>query len=142
MRSVDLEEALELVRHDVAADVTYPLKETARKRTSHEMDLEAGEESEKAGSSKKKQKTEGILLTKDDISERKYGPNNMPKSLKSLVLKRISKNKHLKNDPVLCQECLKLISNSLAKRTWEKYGSALTLWEKFAAQKNLKNFSG
>ncbi len=66
MRGVDLEEAMEIVRHDVAAVVTYPLKQTARKRTGHEIDLEEEEESERADSSTKKRKTEGVRLAKDD----------------------------------------------------------------------------
>ncbi len=53
---------------------------------------------------------------------------------------------HLRNEELfkenldLCEECLSLISNSLARRTWQKYGSALSLWQKFANDKNVKGF--
>jgi hypothetical protein len=42
--------------------------------------------------------------------------------------------------PELRQKCLELISSSLAKRTWQKYSSALALWERFAKNEKVKGF--
>jgi hypothetical protein len=46
-----------------------------------------------------------------------------------------------KDDIGLRNECIKLVSHSLAKRSWDKYNSALTLWNKFAREGNVKTFS-
>jgi hypothetical protein len=43
-------------------------------------------------------------------------------------------------NPELRQKCLELISSSLAKRTWQKYSSALALWDRFAKNGKIKGF--
>jgi hypothetical protein len=49
-----LEEAHELVRHDVAAIVSYPLKPTGKRKTAEESEDQT-DETPKPGPSKKKQ---------------------------------------------------------------------------------------
>ena len=124
VRGIDLAEAHELVKHDIAAIVSYPLRHTGKKRTSDEQDDQPGG-SEKPEPSKKKQKTEGKIVPKDDPTDRKYGSRNIPPLVKKLITRHLKKQGLLKHDKHLSKECVDLISNSLAKRTWEKYNSAL-----------------
>jgi len=63
----------------------------------------------------------------------------MPKNLKNLIIGHLHRVKLFASDPELREECVNLISNSLAKKTWLKYGSALSLWNKFSKGKGLKN---
>ncbi len=60
--------------------------------------------------------------------------------MEPLILQHLQNEELFKENPELCEECLCLISNSLARRTWQKYGSALSLWQKFAKDKNVKGF--
>jgi hypothetical protein len=60
--------------------------------------------------------------------------------LEPLILQHLQNEELFKENLDLCEECLNLISNSLARRTWQKYGSALSLWQKFAKDKNVKGF--
>ncbi len=129
MRGIDLAEAHELVKHDVAAIVSYPLRHAGKKRASDEPEDEPEDEpgeSEKPGPSKKKQKTEGKTVPKDNPADRKYGSKNIPPLVKILILQHLRKQDLLKSEKMLSQECMNLISSSLAKRTWEKYNSALS----------------
>jgi hypothetical protein len=140
VRGIDLAEAHELVKHDFAAIVSYPLRHTGKKRTSDEQDDEPGG-SEKPEPSKKKQKTEGKIVPTDDPANRKYGSRNIPPLVKNLITQHLKKRGLLKHDKHLSKECVNLISNSLAKRTWEKYNSALSLWKKFETETDAKHFS-
>ncbi len=140
MRGVNLAEAHELVKYDVAAIVSYPLKHTGKKRAADEPEDES-DESEMPGPSKKKQKTDCKTLPMDNPASRKYGPKNIPPLIKDLILRHLKKQGLLKNEKILSQECIGLISSSLAKRTWDKYNSTLSLWEKFEAETNVKRFS-
>jgi hypothetical protein len=140
VRGVNLEEAHELVKHDVAAIVSYPLKPTGKRKTAEESEDET-DDTPKPGPSKKKQKTEGKILPKDNPADRKYSYGNIPPLLKDLILKHLKKENLLKNDEKLSQECIGLISNSLAKRTWDKYNSALSLWKKFETESAVEHLS-
>ena len=140
VRGIDLAEAHELVKHDIAAIVSYPLRHSAKKRTSDERDDQPGG-SEKPEPSKKKQKTEGKIMPKDDPTDRKYGSKNIPPLIKELITRHLKKQGLLKGDKRLSKECVGLISNSLAKRTWDKYNSALSLWQKFEVETDAKHFS-
>ena len=57
VRGIDLAEAHELVKHDVAAIVSYPLKPTGKRKTAEESEDET-DDTPKPGPSKKKQKIE------------------------------------------------------------------------------------
>ncbi len=140
VRGIDLAEAHELIKHDIAAIVSYPLRHTGKKRTSDEQDDQPGG-SEKPEPSKKKQKTEGKIVPKDHPTDRKYGPGNIPPLVKKLIMRHLKKQGLLKHDKRLSRECVDLISNSLAKRTWEKYNSALSLWKRFEMETEAKHFS-
>jgi hypothetical protein len=140
VRGSDLAKAHELVKHDVAAIVSYPLRHAGKKRASDEPEDEPGE-SEKPGPSKKKQKTEGKTGPKDNPADRKYGSKNIPPLVKNLILQHLKKQDLLKNEKILSRECMNLISSSLAKRTWEKYNPVLSLWKKFEAETNVRHFS-
>jgi hypothetical protein len=140
VQGIHLAEAHELVKHDVAAIVSYPLRHTGKKRASDEQeDEQVG--SEKPEPSKKKQKTEGKIVPTDDPADRKYGSDNIPPLVKNLITQHLKKQGLLRRNKLLGRECVNLISNSLAKRTWEKYNSALSLWKKFEAETNVKHFS-
>jgi hypothetical protein len=145
VRSIYLEDALDFVKHNYATQVSYHLKETARKRGHDDLeeDLEPlpGASSDKEPL-KKKQKKKGTTLPKDDAKNRKYSSGNIPLNLRSLILKHLRKQKLFEDNPELCVEGVKLISSSLAKRTWEKYGSALSLWNKFVINNKIEKFSG
>jgi len=145
VRSIYLEDALDFVKHNYATQVSYHLKETARKRGHDDLeeDLEPlpGASSDKEPL-KKKQKKKGTTLPKDDAKNRKYSSGNIPLNLRSLILKHLRKQKLFEDNPELCVEGVKLISSSLAKRTWEKYGSALSLWNKFVINNKTEKFSG
>jgi hypothetical protein len=140
VRGIDLAEAHKLVKHDVAAIVSYPLRHTGKKRASDEQEDEQGG-SEKPEPSKKKQKTEGKIVPTDDPADRKYSSKNIPPLVKNLIMQHLKKQGLLRSDKLLSRECMNLISNSLAKRTWEKYNSALSLWKNFEAEANVKHFS-
>jgi hypothetical protein len=140
VREIDLAEAHKLVKHDVAAIVSYPLRHTGKKRASDEQEDEQGG-TEKPEPSKKKQKTGGKIVPTDNPADRKYGSKNIPPLVKNLIVRHLKKRGLLKSDKILSKECVNLISNSLAKRTWEKYNSALSLWKKFETETNVKHFS-
>jgi hypothetical protein len=90
VRGVNLEEGHELVKHDVAAIVSYPLKPTGKRKTAEESEDET-DDTPKPGPSKKKQKTEGKILPKDNPTDRKYSYGNIPPLLKDLILKHLEK---------------------------------------------------
>jgi hypothetical protein len=139
IRGLHLDQAMEYCKHHFAAVVTYPLSSQTKKKSRDETDELPGT-SKQEEPSRKKAKKEGKTRPKDDANFRKYGPKNLPKNLEPLILQHLQNDELFKENPELCEECLCLISNSLARRTWQKYGSALTLWQKFAKDKNVKGF--
>jgi hypothetical protein len=139
VRGIQLDEAAEFCKNPTAPIVTYPLKAQPTKRTASAAEGVAGS-SKQSEPAKKKQKKDGKLIPRDDKSTRKYSNENMPKNLDSLILKHLHKWALFRANPDLCVECLNLISNSLAKRTWSKYSSALSMWNKFVLDKKANKF--
>jgi hypothetical protein len=79
---------------------------------------------------KRKKSAKGITSLADDPSYRKYG-NNLPKNLATAVLDFVKTDPFFAPKPDLCAEAVALVAGSLAKRTWNKYSSALAQWEHF-----------
>jgi hypothetical protein len=141
VRGIHLDEATELCRDFFPGMVTYPFKEENSKRKRREEEPTAGP-SGISGPKRKKSKKEGKLRPKDDKHLRKYCSENMPETVKHLLLRHIQKFDVFKDDPELSLECVKIVANSLAKRTWNKYNSALKLWKIFSKSTDCKKFSG
>jgi len=140
VKGFHLDEALELVKHQFAATVVYPLKKTPRKRSAPDPDPKPGTSKQKE-QGKKKQKNTGTKTPKDSLNNRKFDSRNMPKNLQSLFQNHLKKSSFFINNSDLRLECIKLVANSLAKRTWNKYSSALSLWHRFSHNKALSSFS-
>jgi len=140
VKAFQLDEALELVVHQFAASVTYPFKKPPQKRKTRGEDPQPGP-SGRDGAGRKRKKSSGISPPKDDVKNRKFDTKNMPKNLQVLLKKRLEQEPFFSGNSELCSECLKLIGNSLAKRTWNKYSSALSIWYRFSHGKDLKTFS-
>ena len=140
VKAFQLDEALELVVHQFAASVTYPFKKPPQKRKTREEDPQPGT-SKGEGAGRKRKKSSGISPPKDDVKNRKFDTKNMPKNLQVLLKKRLEQEPFFSGNSELCSECLKLIGNSLAKRTWNKYSSALSVnLVPFFAWQRFKNF--
>jgi hypothetical protein len=139
IRGIHLDQAMEYCKHPYAAVVTYPLAAQAKKKTRDEPDEQPGT-SKQEEPARKKARKEGKNTPKDDITFRKYGPDNIPANVKILILKHLQNENLFEEKPELQQKCLELISSSLARRTWQKYSSALALWEKFAKEEKVKGF--
>ena len=135
-----LDEALELMKHPFAAGINYPLKAKAGRRKRKAQSPVPSSSKEKPAA-KKKQKTTGDNKPRDDVNYRKFSSKNMPANVKNLFRKHLEKQPTFSENPDLCTECLKLVSNSLAKRTWNKYSSALALWNQYAHGKTISSFS-
>jgi hypothetical protein len=130
---------MEYCKHPYAAVVTYPFSAQTKKKTRDEADEQPGT-SKQEEPARKKARKEGKNSPKDDITYRKYGPSNIPANVKFLILKHLQNKNLFEKKPELRQKCLELISSSLAKRTWQKYSSALALWERFAKNEKIKGF--
>ncbi len=137
IRGIHLDQAMEYCKHPYTAVVTYPLSAQTKKKGRDEAN-EQPSTSKQEEPARKKARKEGKNLPKDDTTYRKYGPSNIPANLEPLILKHLQNKNFFEKSPDLRKKCLGLISNSLAKRTWQKYGSALALWEKFVKDKNVK----
>jgi hypothetical protein len=60
----------------------------------------------------------------------------MPKNLYASIRNFLSHDARFASNPELCNKTLTILASSLAKRTWQKYSSALALWERFADEVN------
>jgi hypothetical protein len=141
VKGIHLDEAMELCHEFFSGVVTYPFKEKTLKRRRAEEEPVAGT-SGASDATGKKNKKEGKHIPKDDKNLRKYCLKNMPETVKRLLLKHVQELEIFDQSPELSAECVEIIANSLAKRTWDKYNSALNLWEKFTENFEVKNFSG
>jgi hypothetical protein len=130
---------MEYCKHPYAAVVTYPFSTQTKKKTRDEADEQPGT-SKQEEPARKKARKEGKNSPKDDITYRKYGPSNIPANVELLILKHLQNENLFEKKPELRQKCFELISSSLAKRTWQKYSSALALWERFAKNEKIKGF--
>ena len=125
IRGLHLDQAVEYCKHQFAAVVTCPLNGQTKKKSRDEPHEQPGT-SKQEEPAKKKARKEGKTRPTDDTNFRKYGPNNIPKLLEPLILQHLQNEELFKENLDLCEECLCLISNSLARRTWQKYGSAMS----------------
>jgi hypothetical protein len=66
----------------------------------------------------------------------KYSVFFPSKPVESLLANYMKKNKFFTKDPDYYRTCLGLVAASLAKNTWKRYNSALSLWEKFRKELN------
>jgi hypothetical protein len=55
----------------------------------------------------------------------------LPKNLSTAILEFVKTDPYFASNPDLCKEAVELVAGSLAKRTWNKYSSALAQWERF-----------
>ena len=120
--------------------VSYPFRPSLKRKGKEDHSSTPGN-SKSQGPEKKKPKKGGKISPSDDILLRKYSELNMPENVRTLFRKHVQKSHIFSDNLDLQEECLRLVSNSLAKRTWNKYSSALHLWEKFEKCKDIKKFS-
>lgn len=136
---------MELVKHPFKAQVTYPFRTANRKGASkpsvdkpektESPEDDPGEGPSGSGHRKKRKRESGRIYPKDSSKFRKYG-QNMPKNLYASIRNFLSHDARFASNPELCNKTLTILASSLAKRTWQKYSSALALWERFADEVN------
>jgi len=80
---------------------------------------------------KKRKSSKGTHTPAHNSSKEKFNKNNIPKNIETIFKKQLKMQKTLKEKKKLRMECLKLIGNSLAKSTWNRYNCAFNLWQKF-----------
>ncbi len=91
-------------KHPYAAVVTYPFSAQTKKKTRDEMDEQPGT-SKQEEPVRKKARKEGKNTPKDDITFRKYGPNNIPANVKLLILEHLQNQNLFEEKPELQQKC-------------------------------------
>ena len=138
VRAFHLEEAVLHCKHHIVPLVTYPLLGKAKKRGHSDEDPQQGS-SKPTGPTKKKPKKQGKTLPSDDLLDRKYGGNNLPPRLRKLFSSFLDKQKEFSENPVLQAECINLLANSLAKRTWKSIARLLHSGTSFQLTRVLKN---
>jgi hypothetical protein len=137
-KGLHLDEAILRVARPEAMTAEYPLRPTQRERTSGPTEV-AGPSSITPNDSRqgkgakvdKMMTPRGRITPRHSKSSMKYSSSGVPTIVKRFL--RIKYGKIEENQ----RECWGLLQGLLAKGTWKRYSSALTLWKTYAQNSRL-----
>ena len=126
-KQLDLVEAIEFIEDPYKATCLHPFRD--------------GVESGHGRKRKRETIGKGTVTPRHTSSAEKYGTNCLPKKVKDLISSLCSRNSLFSSNKETKKSFIDFVSLSLAKNTWKRYGSALSLFEKFRTANKIQDFS-
>jgi len=139
-RNLDVDDAMEYLLNPYLDEPRHPYINKAPLHPSTTAALHPAPEEHPPGSSQdtqpKKRKQKGTKTPQHSCDNEKFNLNNIPVQLKDFFKQQLEKQ-NFKNK-ILQDECLRLIGNSLAKSTWNRYAASFKIWKTFCSENGKK----
>jgi len=87
---------------------------------------------------KREEIPKGTYTPRHSLSSEKFGIDSLPKKVKDLISSLCKDSPFLSNNKDTKKLFIEFVSLSLARNTWKRYGSALSLLEKFKSANNIE----